>query len=98
MKVKALQKIYYAGQDRNPGDEFEMDDRESVNINILTVLGKIEQVAVAKAAPTALTYQTRAIKAEQPEEKKEEPNVMTVADFPSTSRRVYRRRDMKSEE
>jgi hypothetical protein len=42
MKVRALQPGYYAQQQREPGDEYEMDDREEKEAKVLAALGKIE--------------------------------------------------------
>ena len=42
MKVKALQPIYYGGQQYAPGDEYEMDDRDGQEAATLVALGKIE--------------------------------------------------------
>jgi hypothetical protein len=104
MQVKAIQKVYYAGRDRNPGEVFEMDDRQYTDINILCVLGKIEKVATATAKPTR-TYQTADLSAQkepqEPVEKPKEtgvPKVMTTESGLPTGRRYYRRRDMKAEE
>src|SRR5262245_57463743 len=101
MKVRARQKTYYAGRERLPGDEFEMDDRQHVDIKILTVLGTIEPVEQEEARPAAApTYRAAAM---VPEPKAEEPKpaaqvVTTEAAEPlSPERRVYRRRDMRAE-
>jgi hypothetical protein len=99
MKVKAIEKMYYGGRDRMPGEVYEMDDRQGVEINVLCLLKKIELVKgeapteqSAAATPTEsidlpLTYRTSDLKAEEPQPE-EEP----------TKRRYYRRRDSRAEE
>jgi len=111
MEVKAIEKIYYGGKDRYPGEVFEMDDRQYVDINILLVTGKIEKVrSITEDAPK---YRTKVMEPQPPKDTanlKEEPppetsptqqGPMTTEDnplsSPSQSRRIYRRRDMRSE-
>jgi hypothetical protein len=115
MEVVAKEKIYYGGKDRYPGETFEMDDRQYVDINILLVTGKIEKVR--SAAEGAPKYRTKVMEPElQPPPKEEAPKPkeeapppesqpqgpMTTEDSALTTssspgRRVYRRRDMRSE-
>jgi hypothetical protein len=105
MRVRAIEKTYYNGQDRMPGDEFEMDDREAVDINILTVLGKIERINDPKAedhrarAPT--TYQTTAAQPEPKPRAKEDETEAGGKEGETQGperRRYYRRSDMRPEE
>jgi hypothetical protein len=111
--VVAKEKIYYGGRDRHPGEVFQMDDRQEIDINIMTVLGKIEKVK--SAAP----YRDKAMRPAPPPAKEEAPpevppqasqepppdppKVMTTEGNPLTgsespaSKRFYRRRDMRSD-
>lgn len=94
MRVRALQKIYYARQDRMPGDVYEMDDRESVDIKILTALGKIE-ILRDELVPAPQVYETKVVEAEPaPVEPMATDNSEPVLGAP---RRTYRRRDMRAE-
>jgi hypothetical protein len=94
MRVKAIEKTYYDRQDRMPGDVFEMDDRESVQIKILSVLGKIE-VLNASEKTQAPSYTAKIVEAEEEEPRKS--GAMTTEGDSLTPRRVYRRRDMRAE-
>lgn len=97
MRVKAIQRMYYGKQMREPGDVYEMDDRESNEAMILSTLGKIEIVKDETATPK---YRTAALKAEEPTEEPKRPaQPMTTEDNPLVGgqRRFYRRRDMKAE-
>ena len=96
MRVKALQKMYYNRREMLPGDEYDMDDREEQSARLLVTLGKIEMVNAPKSdvgRPVAMT----APKAEEkPLPAPADP--MTTEEVPFSTRRYYRRRDMKSEE
>jgi hypothetical protein len=101
MRVKALQKFYYNRRDILPGESFDMDDRESGEARILSVLGKIE---ILPTQPAKL--ETRALVAEEPPAAPEPPPVEQPVAAPMTTqsadaltgRRVYRRRDMRAED
>jgi hypothetical protein len=109
MRVKALQKIYYGRQDRQPGDTYDMDDREAAEAKILAVLGKIEIVASApeskkseapvKTEPTT-RYRAAALSAEEEPSASAEPMTTenTGALTGGERKRFYRRRDMKAEQ
>ena len=47
VKVKALQRVYYAGKEYAPGDELEVTDRHALQ------LGAIRKVMKAETAPAA---------------------------------------------
>lgn len=100
MRVKAKEKIYYARREYQAGEEFDMDDRESVDINILCVTGKIEKVQTDTPKPTqAPKYETRTVQPEPPaaEPEQKPPQVMGTENTPLT-RRYYRRRDMQADD
>lgn len=104
MRVKAKEKMYYAGREYKPGEEYEMDDREHQDAHILTILGKIEKVENApKATPPARSSQTYRTAAVQPEPETEAPEATAKAEEEErgteegTRRRYYRRRDLRSE-
>ena len=65
MKVKALQPIYYAGQQYAPGDEYEMDDRDGQEARVLVDLGKIE-ISKDDAAPQQAPEPPSPVPAEPP--------------------------------
>ena len=75
MKLVALCEVYYAGTTYKPGEEFEADDRDGVNVRILIGLEKVKKVEA---------LETRAMKAE-------EPIVEPPADDTSPKRRYKRR-------
>lgn len=98
MRVKALQSMYYGKRMRAVDEEYDMDDREGSEANILAALGKIEILKPKLEA--------RVMKAEapQPVQQAEEPKSTPVqpmgtesADALTGNRRVYRRRDLKAE-
>ena|SRR6185503_2282130 len=107
MRVRALKKTYYNKSDRMPGDIFEMDDRESVDVKVLTALGTIEVVKEEEQKPEVSVrqplYQRTAIEPdpEPSSERKPEPSSdpMTTEGntLTDTPRRTYRRRDMRAE-
>ncbi len=108
MKVRALEKMYYDKRDRMPGDVYDMDDRESSAINLLVAIKKIEIVADEPApasAAAAPTYTTKVMQPEQPvaQDKTQSempPGPMTTDNTEGLTggpRRIYRRRDMRSE-
>ena len=110
MRVKALQKMYYNRRDMMPGEEYEMDDRESGEVNILVALGKIELVKEEPkeqpkpAAPAYRTKQMTAADSENPPSEDPPPRtgpaqVMTTdnSGLMGPEKRTYRRRDMKAE-
>jgi len=102
MRVKALVKTYYDRRDRMPGDVYEMDDREDLQIRLLCSLGTIE--LVKKEAPK---YETKVMEPEpepaaaaEPEQASSEQapmtsesNALTPLNNPSPR---YRRRDMRA--
>ena len=47
VKVRALQRVYYAGKEYAPGDEFDVTDRHALQ------LGAIRKVMRAETAPSA---------------------------------------------
>ena len=92
MKVRALEKIYYERRDRMPGEVFDMDDRESVNIRLLCVLKKIELVGRDEKVETAAMRPM-----DPPPERKDESPPAEASQDPER-RRQYRRRDMRPRE
>jgi hypothetical protein len=103
MRVKALQHMYYDKKDRAVGEEYDMDDREYSEANILSALGKIEilkSTAIPKetVAVTPRTYQTAAMKSEEPEKALAQPMTTESSESLVPQRRQYRRRDLKAEE
>lgn len=101
MKVRALVKSYYNRRDVQAGEEYEMDDRERGEANILVALGKIEILeGVTMAKP--IMRQQLMTRAEEPEQQAEEPTKLvgpmtTDSALVPPGRRTYRRRDMKAE-
>ena len=69
MRVRAITTIYYSKHQYEPGEEYDMDDREEGEAKILHALGKIEIIDLPKqktAKPAPLQtkvpeYQTRAM-------------------------------------
>jgi hypothetical protein len=101
MRVRAIEKIYYGGRDRRPGDEYEMDDREDVQINVLCLLGKIERTKSADP-PKRPREEERPQKPSEPEkppepEKSTATSPMTTGSGLSENPRRYKRRDMRAE-
>jgi hypothetical protein len=90
MRVRALKYYYHDKTEHQVGDEFEMDDRQVSDINILCLIGTLEKIvgeAHAKPAPTP-----------EPVARAMEPEVESTADEPETAtRKYYRRRDMRAE-
>ena len=78
MKVKALQPIYYAGQQYAPGDEYEMDDRDGQEARVLVDLGKIE-MCKEDAAPQQAGAPSPYASDPPPEPPKSPARVMTTA-------------------
>lgn len=102
MLVRAKQKMYYDRREHLPGETYEMDDREYVNINVLCLLGWIEKVTddqTSKKPEPAPAYKTAAIKPEPApvdiEDDEKEEGAQTHQGRDATVRRYYRRRDMR---
>jgi ribosomal 50S subunit-recycling heat shock protein len=91
MRVKALEKLYYDRRDVHPGDEYEMDDRESNEIKILEALGKIKVLGPAKPEPEPAA-EPEPVNIEESEEQVDE-NELHI----SRSHGRYRRKDLRSE-
>lgn len=62
MRVRAVTKMYYSRREYQPGDTYDMDDREESEAKILHALGKIEIIDLPGKTPK---YQTRALEPEQ---------------------------------
>jgi hypothetical protein len=96
MKVRALKKYYYDKREYEAGEEFEIDDRQYTDINILIALGTIEKTDQPQSVKSlTTTYETRTIEAE-----KSEPGPMTTESAGALTggqRRRYMRRDMTPE-
>lgn len=87
MYVKALQKMYYQRREYAPGETYEMDDRESMEADLLARLGKIEVIKDS--------YRTAQVK---PEEEPDQPTEdQSEGESQPDKKRSYRRRDMRSE-
>lgn len=106
MRVKALAKTYYNKQDRFPGDEYDVDERELTQLKALEACGIIQILKEEPQKPRG--YRTAAVKPqdEPPPPWGEEPKqdnpgqVMTTegSGLVSGPRRRYLRRDMKAEQ
>lgn len=110
MRVKALKYYYADKQEHHPGEEFEMDDRQSAEINLLCTIGTLEKVSSGAEKPnlSSQTVQTRSLQSEEPQS--EEPqqqsspvepmtteNTSGLVPTPTDRKRYYRRRDMTPE-
>ncbi len=63
MRVKALKYYYADKQEHHPGEEFEMDDRQSAEVNLLCAIGTLEKVGTSSIVekPRPQIVQTRAL-------------------------------------
>ena len=91
MKVKAVQSMYYDRRMREPGDVYDMDDREEATAKLLEMLGKIEIVKSTEAPTPPPQYETAELKAVPP------PSEPELPDNDVMGKRVYRRRDLRAE-
>jgi len=87
MRVRALKYYYHDKTEHQVGDEFEMDDRQMNEVNILCVIGTLEKIAPAQKPTTTLIARVMEPVVAQ---KEEEPET-------ATTRKYYRRRDMRAE-
>lgn len=101
MRVKAPKYYYVDKQEHHPGEEFEMDDRQSSEINLLCAIGTLEKVSSGAEKPQLRpqVLQTRSLQSEEEQPKPAVP--MTTENtgdaLASDRRRYYRRRDMTPE-
>ena len=94
MKVKALEKYYYSRREYQPGETIEMDDREAANVDILCKLGKLERVKKEEVKkPETVVVPRR----EEGDYTAQSLQADEQAEDGDTSRRRYRRRDMRAE-
>ena len=112
MRVKAIESMYYNRRQYKPGEEYEMDDREAQEANLLVLLGKIELVkkdatkaAATKAAktewpiPIAPQHHTTAVEPEPkpPAEEGTPAEGEEGGEEEKVRRKYYRRRDLRAE-
>src|SRR4051794_28487646 len=102
MRVKAIQKMYYNRRDMLPGEEYDMDDREQSEANILFVLGKIE--IISRPQQTLPTAQRVSQAPQEEPQQQSEPHhqtdlAMTTETFNSDPPKAprYRRRDLRAQ-
>lgn len=100
MKVVAVQKIYYASREHQPGDEFECSDSDA---RILTAhdLPGGQKCKKVEAAPAVVTRAVEPQSEQQTDPKPDSENTLfTEGGEGETApkRRKYQRRDMTAEE
>lgn len=83
VKVKALQRVYYAGKEHAVGDEFEVTDNHALQLGVIRKVMKAE-TAAPQPDPTPAPDQLGRTK---------KPDSETQGE-----RRTYKRRDQKAED
>jgi hypothetical protein len=105
MRVKALRYYYHDRIEHHPGEEFDMDDRNLSEVNILCAIGTLEKVAMVAQPQAAAAKPVTKVMEQEPEQASEQAPEQPVAKVMTTEeegsltqpKRYYRRRDMRSE-
>ncbi len=102
-KIVALKRVWYAGREREVGDEFDCAERDTVMIWTAKDLpgGPIAKLAEEKPRPAPPPEKPRLLEAAaitaEPLEPPEPTELLKADGTPDRRRRYYRRNDMKAE-